>query len=54
MLNSNVCTSKLREELEECGHRFALLVYLLGSSLQLPQRAKLALFEYGVNQFGTL
>lgn len=50
VLNSKVCTSKLREEFEECGHSFALLVYLLGGDLQLPQRAKLALFEYGVAQ----
>jgi hypothetical protein len=50
VLNSKVCTSKLREEFEVCGHSFALLVYLLGGDLQLSQRAELALFEYGVAQ----
>lgn len=50
MLNSKVCTSKLREEFEECGHSYALLVYLLSADLQLTHRAKLALFEYGTGQ----
>ncbi|MEO8488499.1 hypothetical protein [Pseudomonas sp.] len=50
VLNSNVCTSKLRDEFEECGHSFALLVCLLSGDLHLTQRAKLALFEYGAAQ----
>lgn len=50
MLNSKVCTLKLREEFEECGHSFALLVGLLSSDLQLTQRAKFGLLEYGIAQ----
>ncbi|WP_124425196.1 hypothetical protein [Pseudomonas orientalis] len=50
VINSKTCTAALRDEFEECGHSFALLVYLLGGDLQLPQRARLALLEYGVAQ----
>jgi len=47
---SRICTLKLREEFEECGHSFALLIDLLTADLHLTQRAKLALIEYGVAQ----
>lgn len=48
--HSKVCTLKLREEFEECGHSFALLIDLLTADLYLTPRAKLALLEYCVAQ----
>lgn len=50
MLNAPVIPLTVREEFEECGHSFALLVALLTTDLDLPQRAKLALLEYGMAQ----
>ncbi|WP_321863292.1 hypothetical protein [Pseudomonas paraveronii] len=50
MTHSTICTWKLREEFEECGHSFALLIALLTADLHLTQRAKLALIEYGAAQ----
>ncbi|NWB76022.1 hypothetical protein HX805_26470 [Pseudomonas sp. G5001] len=50
MNHSKVCTLKLREEFEECGHSFALLIDVLTADLYLTPRAKLALLEYGMAQ----
>lgn len=50
VLNPPVCIMKMRDQFEECGDSFALLVALLTTDLQLPQRAKLALIDYGVAQ----
>ncbi len=50
MNHSKVCTLKLREEFEECGHSFALLIDVLTADMRLTPRAKLALLEYGVAQ----
>ena len=50
MLNAPVIPLTVREEFEECGHSFALFVALLTTDLDLPQRAKLALLEYGMTQ----
>lgn len=47
MTHSTLCTLKLREEFEECGHSFALFIDLLTADLHLTQRARLALIEYG-------
>ena len=47
MKNSTLCALKIREEFEECGNSFALVIELLTAELQLTNRAKLALIEYG-------
>lgn len=49
-----MCSSKnhaieIRDELEECGHSLALLVDLCTSDVQLTERSKLALTQYGKN-----
>lgn len=48
MKNSKPCALKIREEFEECGNSFALVIELLTAELQLTNRAKLALIEYGL------
>lgn len=48
--HSKVCTLQLREEFEECGHSFALLIDVLTADMRLTPRAKLALLEYGITQ----
>lgn len=50
VLNAPVCIMKMRDQFEECGDSFALLVALLTTDLQLTQRARLALIDYGVAQ----
>lgn len=50
VLNAPFCIMKMRDQFEECGDSFALLVALLTTDLQLPQRARLALIDYGVAQ----
>lgn len=50
VLNAQTSVTAMRDEFEECGHSFALLIALLTADLQLTQRAKHALFEYGVAQ----
>lgn len=50
MKNSKPCALKIREEFEECGNSFALVIELLTAELQLTNRAKLALIEYGLMQ----
>lgn len=47
MKPSKNCTLNIREEFEECGHSFALVIELLTAELHLSNRAKLALIEYG-------
>lgn len=47
---SKYCTLNIREEFEECGHSFALVIELLTAELHLSNRAKLALIEYGTAQ----
>lgn len=47
-----MCSTKkhameMRDQFEECGHSFALLVDLCTSDVQLTERSKLALTEYG-------
>lgn len=48
MLNAQDRVMKMRDQFEECGDSFALLVALLTTDLQLTQRARLALIDYGV------
>ena len=50
MLNPPVCVMKMRDQFEQFGDSFALLVDLLTTDLQLTQRARLALIDYGVAQ----
>ncbi len=50
MKPSKLCTLKIREEFEECGNSFALVIELLTAELRLSNRAKLALIEYGNTQ----
>lgn len=50
MKKSKVCALKIRDEFEECGNSFALVIELLTAELQLTNRAKLALIEYGLIQ----
>lgn len=47
MKHSKLCTQKMRDEFEECGNSFALVIELLTAELLLSNRAKLALIEYG-------
>jgi hypothetical protein len=48
VLNAQDRVMKMRDQFEECGDSFALLVALLTTDLQLTQRARLALIDYGV------
>lgn len=41
------CALEIRDEFEECGHSFALVIELLTAELHLSNRARLALIEYG-------
>ena len=41
------CMLEIRDEFEECGHSFALVIELLTAELHLSNRARLALIEYG-------
>lgn len=50
MNRSKLSTFEIREEFEECGHSFALVIELLTAELHLSNRAKLALIEYGNTQ----
>lgn len=50
VLNPPVCIMKMRDQFEECGDSFALLIALLTTDLQLTQRARLALIDYGAAQ----
>ncbi len=47
MKTSKRCTVKIRDEFEECGNSFALVIELLTTELLLSNRARLALIEYG-------
>ncbi|MFJ2486770.1 hypothetical protein [Pseudomonas sp. NPDC087639] len=42
-------TIELREKIEECGHSLSLFIELCTADVQLNQRSKLALSEYGKN-----
>ena len=42
--------TELREKFEECGHTLSLLIDLCTSDVQLTERSKLALSEYGRNR----
>ncbi len=44
---SKACALTIRDEFEECGSSFELVIELLTAELQLTNRAKLALIEYG-------
>lgn len=48
VLNVQDRVMKMRDQFEECGDSLALLVALLTTDLQLTQRARLALIDYGV------
>ncbi len=40
--------NELCEEVEECGHHFALVIDIATSGTQLSERGKLGLTEYGM------
>ncbi|KAB2518416.1 hypothetical protein BJN42_26570 [Pseudomonas koreensis] len=49
-MSHNKHTLELREKIEECGHSLSLFIDLCTSDVQLNQRSKLALSEYGRNR----
>lgn len=46
-MSNNKHTLELREKIEECGHSLSLFIDLCTIDVQLNQRSKLALMEYG-------
>lgn len=50
MFKSKKHTTEMREKFEECGHTLALLIDLCTSDVELTERSKLALTEYGKNR----
>lgn len=49
-MSNNKHTTEVREKIEECGHSLSLFIDLCTSDVQLNQRSKLALSEYGRNR----
>lgn len=46
-MSKNKHTTEIREKFEECGHSLSLFIDLCTADVQLNQRSKLALSEYG-------
>lgn len=49
-MSNNPHTVEIREIIEECGHSLSLFIDLCTSDIQLNQRSKLALSEFGRNR----
>lgn len=47
-MSNNKHPLELREKIEECGHSLSLFIDLCTIDVQLNQRSKLALMEYGI------
>jgi len=47
MFRSRLHIIEMREKFEECGHTLSLFIELCTSNVELTERSKLALTEYG-------
>jgi hypothetical protein len=47
MCKSKIQAVEIRDEFQECGHSLSLLIDLCTSDVQLTERSKLALTQYG-------